>query len=150
MIKKLTNKVKEENRENVKVGLTIAGVVGFIWAINLGPKYEIDGNRVKDKFFSMYDKTLVEYKEGGKIRYGGYTGDRDELSVIKINGRRYDSDNTTIYPEGQERYFYLLKEIENEKAKESELRAQKSLERKMKKEKKRMNKLNRDLEILRK
>lgn len=130
----------------VKAGLTLAALAGFIYITNWGPKYEIDGNKVKDKYLSSHGRTLVEHKDSDRISYKG--DGKNKLNLISINGRVYDSGNPLIYSSGSERYHYLLEEIEKIKVSESESRAQKSLEKKLKKENKRRDRINRDLKIL--
>lgn len=139
---------KEFVEDFVQLTLTIAGCAGFLWGVNYGPKYEINGNKVKDKILSVPGRTLIEYKEGDRIKYWG--SKEGKLDAIAINGRVYDSNNTTIYLKGQERYHYLLKEIEKIKDAKKGLIVQNQLEKKLKKDKKRRDKINRDLEVLKK
>jgi hypothetical protein len=123
-----------------KIGLMAVGA-GLVSIFSYGPKYDIDGSKVKDGWTRF--NAIVEYKKGGdKVRYTLPFLSK-EIDRVVINGKKYDSKDTLIYEEANKRFNYLYSEIKSRKDAKENLKIQKKLE-------KERGKINEALEILRK
>jgi hypothetical protein len=123
-----------------KLGLMVLGA-GLVAVTSYSPKYEIDGNKVREGMTRL--NQIVEYKEGGdKIRYVLPLSSKG-IDKVVINGKKYNSKDTLVYEEANKRYNYLENKIDSIKTAKHDLKIQKKLE-------KERERINEDLEILKK
>lgn len=102
--------------------LAISGIVGSGCT-----KYEIDGRKIKDGFFTH--SSMTETYDGNKIRYSVKSYDVSILKNVRINGVPFYKKDTIVFSKAQERFTYLTKQIQEIEKQKVEQEREKQLNR---------------------
>ena len=132
----------EKKASNVMLNIVFPVIVGFGFGAAIsGPVYNIDGNEVRRYYFPLIFNKYVQKKGEDKVKYISNAFD-NRLKRVVIDGDRYKSKDTLVYPVAKEEWISLKEKIKASNRIERESKKQEKLKRKEEKVKK-------DLEILR-